>query len=101
MKKTVSATEARVHFGELIRSVADEGAIYLVERIGKPQAVVISAEEYERLTNHDRKVDLVAMMHEARKVFAPLIESGKLDDLEEVVREEREKRSDHLADLLR
>lgn len=50
MKKTVSATVARVHFGELMRDVAEEDATYVVERSGKPRVVVISAERYEHLT---------------------------------------------------
>ena len=39
MTKTVSATEARVHFGELLRGVTERGDTYLVERSGTPLAV--------------------------------------------------------------
>ncbi|MER3436753.1 MAG: hypothetical protein C4346_03575 [Chloroflexota bacterium] len=39
LTRTVSATEARIHLGELLRDVAGEGDTMLVERSGKPQAV--------------------------------------------------------------
>jgi prevent-host-death family protein len=47
--KTVSATEARIHLGELLRDVAEKGDTIIVERSGKPQAVILSIEAYERL----------------------------------------------------
>jgi prevent-host-death family protein len=101
MKKTVSATEARVHFGELLREVAEEGTTYVVERGGKPQAVMISTQEYERFQAVKPRVDWVAQYRRSQEMFRPLNESGKLNDIEEVIREEREKRDQHLLDLLR
>lgn len=101
MKKTVSATEARVHFGELLREVAEEGATYVVERSGKPRAIVISAEEYERLQANKPKVDWMKQLKKSQEAFRPLRESGKLDGIVELIREEREKRDQHLLDVLR
>ena len=101
MEKTVSATEARVHFGRLLRAVAEEGTTYVVERGGKPQAVVISTEAYETLRAVKPKVDWVAQYKRSQEMFRPLNESGKMDDIEELIREEREKRDQHLLDLLR
>jgi prevent-host-death family protein len=49
MKRVVTATEARIRFGELIRRVAENRESVIVERGGKPQAVVLSVSEYERL----------------------------------------------------
>ena len=49
MKHVVSATEARIRFGELIRRVVEEREPVLVERGGKPYVVLLSVEEYERL----------------------------------------------------
>lgn len=49
MKRVVSATEARIRFGELIRRVVEEREPVLVERGGKPYVVLLSVEEYERL----------------------------------------------------
>lgn len=100
MKKTVSATEARVHFGELLRAVSEDGATYVVERRGKPQVVVISAEEYERLQVFSPKVDLMEQLRKSQEVFRPLRESGKLDDIVELIREEREKRDAQILDAV-
>lgn len=49
MPRTISATDARVHFGEVLRGVSEERATYMVERSGTPVAVVIPVEEYEAL----------------------------------------------------
>jgi len=49
MKRSVTATEAQIRFGELIRRVAEDRESVIVERGGKPQAVVLSVPEYERL----------------------------------------------------
>lgn len=45
----VTATEARIRFGELLRRVAENRESVIVERGGKPRAVVLSVSEYERL----------------------------------------------------
>lgn len=45
----VSATEARVHLGELLRAVERDGEIVIVEKGGKPLAAVIPMDEYRRL----------------------------------------------------
>ena len=45
MEKVVSATEARIHFGELIQKVADEQCPIIVERGGKAQVVIISVDQ--------------------------------------------------------
>jgi prevent-host-death family protein len=50
MPRTVSATEARVHFGEVIRAVAETGETYVVERAGKPQVAIVPASLLDRWT---------------------------------------------------
>lgn len=47
--RVISATEARVRFGELMRQVTEKGQPVIVEREGKPQVVVLSVAEYDRL----------------------------------------------------
>ena len=54
MTRTISATDARVHFGEVLRGVSEERATYYVERSGTPVAVVIPVEEYEALLDQSR-----------------------------------------------
>jgi prevent-host-death family protein len=57
MTKTISATEARIHFGEVLRGVTERGETILVERGGKPQAIVMSIDEYDRLRRGQDKLD--------------------------------------------
>ncbi len=47
-ERRVSATEARVHFGELLDSVAKRNDVVFVERSGVAQVVVVSVEEWNR-----------------------------------------------------
>ena len=49
VKRTVSALDARRRLGELLESVHHGGDEVIIERAGKPMAVVISAERYEGL----------------------------------------------------
>ena len=49
MHRRMSATEARIHFGELMRHVVEKHEPVIVEHRGKPHVTVISVEEYERL----------------------------------------------------
>ena len=47
--RTVSATEARNRFGQVLREVAKSGGPIFVERDGKPVAVILSIHQYERV----------------------------------------------------
>ena len=46
----MSATTARVRFGELLDAVKDRGETVIVEKSGEPLAAVIPIAEYRRLT---------------------------------------------------
>jgi prevent-host-death family protein len=46
----VSATDARVRFGELLDAVRNRGETVIVEKSGEPMAAVIPISEYRRLT---------------------------------------------------
>ena len=47
--RVISATQARIHFGELMRQVVENRESVVVERGGEPQIVLISLAEYKRL----------------------------------------------------
>jgi prevent-host-death family protein len=49
METTVSATEARIHFGEMIRRVAEAEEAIVVEKAGTPQLVMLSIGRYQQL----------------------------------------------------
>jgi prevent-host-death family protein len=46
-RRTISAMEARKHFGELLESVHYRGEAVTIERAGKPMVVMVSAGDYE------------------------------------------------------
>jgi antitoxin YefM len=46
---TISSTEARSNFAEIIDHIAEEGARYTVTLNGKPKAVLLAADELEGL----------------------------------------------------
>lgn len=50
--RTVTATEARVHFGEMLRIVRDQGGTVIVERAGEAEAAIISMEDLRELQRH-------------------------------------------------
>lgn len=45
--RTVTATEARVHLGDMIRTVTERGEDVVVEKSGRPEIVMISVEDYD------------------------------------------------------
>lgn len=47
-EKVMSATEARVHFGEVMREVSERDEIVIVERGGNPMIAIISMEQLDR-----------------------------------------------------
>ena len=49
MTRTMTATEARVRFGELMRRVSQGREVVVVERGGQPMVVMLSVPEYEGL----------------------------------------------------
>ncbi len=54
MASTMSATQARIHFGELMRRVVDGGEAVVVERSGRPTVVVLSVEAHAALVGQRR-----------------------------------------------
>jgi prevent-host-death family protein len=78
MKRRVNALEARRHLGELIESVYHRGDEVIIERAGKPMAVVIPAERYEAMErNRERLWEMIEEIHKKN--------AGA--DLEEIQRE--------------
>lgn len=102
MNKVMSATEARVHFGELMRHVVENDVPVVVEKAGKPQVVVLSIEEYKRI-----QMSLEAVDRES--VFADILthagqirrrQSSEFPPSEEIIRQMREERDEQLLDNL-
>jgi prevent-host-death family protein len=96
---TMTATEARVHFGELMRRVVAEQTPIVVERGGKPQVVVLSIEEYKRLRAGQRQADWEELVDEARALVRADLKGRRLPPADEIIRAMREERDAQLLDL--
>jgi len=49
ISKTMTATQAQDHFGDVMRQVIEDGEPVIVEQSGKPQVAVISMTDLQRL----------------------------------------------------
>ena len=98
----VSATEARVHFGEMMRR-AEHGETLVVERSGEPRVILMSIEQYRKL-RQDPESDKEGDMPEWEKKLKEVREkasrelAGKHIDWEQVIHDMREERSRHLLE---
>jgi prevent-host-death family protein len=100
MGRVVTATEARIHFGELMREVIEHRQPIIVERGGKPQVVVLSVTEYERLLAAQLKqADWKELVRRAREQVRADLGERKLPPVEDIIKETREERDAQLMDL--
>lgn len=100
-ERTISATEARVHFGELLDSVVRNKDIVWVQRAGVPQAVVVPVEVWKRHQEKEDPWTAAARRMEAHWEYmrqqreAGLIKDVDID-VEEIIRKGREDRDEQL-----
>ena len=99
MKYTVSATDARIRFGEIMRR-AKKGPV-IVERGGKPEVVVISKQEYDRLAGNVPQLDWRKKLDELHERLRVELAGRTLPEPEEIIRQGREERDEQLLDNLR
>ena len=96
MGRVVSATEARIHFGELMRQVVENHEAIIVERGGKSHVVVISVEEYERLLKRQQQGEWKELVHGARAQIQVELGDRTLPRPEEILDQVREGRDEQL-----
>jgi prevent-host-death family protein len=99
MKYTVSATDARIRFGEIMRR-AKKGPV-IVERGGKPEVVVISKQEYDQLVSNVPQKDWRQLLEEAHESVRKDLKGRELPNPAEMLRQAREIRDEQLSDSLR
>lgn len=99
MDRVVSATEARVRFGELMRKVVENHETIVIERGGKSHVVVISVEEYERLTKRQQQGGWKALVHGARAQIQADLGGRTLPQPEEILDQVREDRDEQLMGM--
>jgi prevent-host-death family protein len=102
MERQMSATQARVNFGEVLRYVTEEQQPIIVERAGKPHAVIMGIEEYERLKiTDDVEPDWRVALERARKLreqIAARRGDEPLPDVVEIIHQMREERDAQLME---
>lgn len=98
MEYTISATNARIHFGEIMRR-AQKGPV-IVERSGKPEVVVISKNEYDQLILTAPKQDWRKMLDSLHEKLRIELAGRTLPAPEEMIREGRENRDKELLNNL-
>jgi prevent-host-death family protein len=102
MNYVVSATQARIHFGELMRRAAETHEPITVERDGQPYVVILSVEAYRRLQEAQARPAWQEVLNQVRdfRVRLQARRSGRpLPPPEEVIREIREERDVRLTGL--
>src|SRR3989304_2831981 len=95
MKRRVSAMEARKRLGELLEGVYYRGDEVVIERAGKPMAVVIPAERYASMErSRERLWELIEKAQERNKdVPYEVIEREVEEAIGEVRAEQAKKNS--------
>ena len=96
-EKIISATEARIHFGEVMRQ-AQTGPI-VVERGGVPQVVVLSKKAYDDLIAALPQKGRKHLLKEAHRRVQTDLGGRRLPQAEETIRAGREERSEQVDGL--
>ena len=99
MGRVISATEARVRFGEVMRQAVEDHETIIVERGGKSHVVVMSVEEYERLLKQQQHVDWKELVHGARAQIQAELGDRTLPGPEEILEQVRGARDEQYLDL--
>ena len=99
MIKTISATKARIHFGEVMKQA--KIAPVIVERDGKAEVVVLSKKVYDQLVAANQRKDWRKLLKEAHKSIREALNGRELPDPAEMIRQGREERDEQLINALR
>lgn len=102
MERIVSATEARVRFGEVMRRVVEDAEAVIVERDGKPQVVLISIDQYREFMAKNTAEPLwETMLREVHERLTHEPGNREMPPAEEIVRQMREERDEQIEHMLR
>jgi prevent-host-death family protein len=99
MEHIISATQARIHFGEVMRR-ARHGPV-IVERDGVQEVVVISKHAYDQLTAATPQPGWRELLKKTHDQLRLELKGRLLPDPAEMIRLGREERDEQLLDSLR
>jgi prevent-host-death family protein len=98
MERTISATNARIHFGELMQQIKQRQEVVIVERGGEPQVVLMSVTKYRNLSGRGSDgFDWKTLLKRAHAQIKGELGRRKLKPAADVIRELRRVREDELA----
>ncbi len=101
MSKTVSATEARIHLGELLDDIERHEPI-MVEHAGAAETAVVSTSEYQRLRDDiDQEKDWWSLAARSREAFRSQLGDREMPLAVDLIHDGREERDAQLLDTLR
>jgi len=98
MNRIISATQARIHFGELMVE-AQKGPV-VVEKDGKPQVVVLSKQAYDTLLATSPPGGWRELLRQAHQSVQAELSGRQLPPPEEMILQDRKDR-DERQDALR
>jgi prevent-host-death family protein len=99
MERRITATEARIHFGEVMRRVVEQGEQVIVERDGRPQVVILSIAEFEQLKESQPREDWRKLVQQSRRQIQAELDGRELPAPEEIIHQLREERDEQLLAL--
>ena len=98
MLKIISATKARINFGDVMKQA--KIAPVIVERGGKAEVVVLSKKAYDQLVAAKERNDLKKRLDDLHTKIRAELAGRKLPDPAEVIRQGREERDEQLRNSL-
>jgi prevent-host-death family protein len=98
MLKTISATKARIHFGDVMKQA--KIAPVIVERDGKAEVVVLSKKAYDQLVDAKKQANLKKRLELLHAQIRVELKGKKLPDISEIIRQGREERDEQLLNNL-
>ena len=96
METVISATQARIRFGEVMREAQKRPVV--VERDGIPQVVILSKQHYDALVQGKTSTHR-GLLDEAHRRIRSELAGRTLPSSEELIRQIREERDDQFNDL--
>jgi prevent-host-death family protein len=99
MLKTISATKARINFGDVMKQA--KIAPVIVERGGKAEVVVISKKAYDQLVAAKSQTDIQKRIEVLHAQIRKELVGKDLPNFADVIRQGREERDEQLFNSLR
>lgn len=92
-QRRMTATEARVRFGEVMRYAKNDGNAVIVERDGREEVAIISMDEYRRLrSTMNRKEALLKQMEQTHALIRSELGDRKLTPVHKIIDDMRAER---------